>query len=536
MNSDVLYQPYVSKRNPVFAKKGMVATSHPLAAEAGKEMLMKGGNAVDAAIATAAALTVVEPTSNSMGGDSFALVWIDGRLHGLNASGKSPRKMSMEAVKEAGYKEIPEHGLIPVTVPGAPGSWAELSEKFGRLPFKDVLAPAISLAEEGFPVSPVVSKYWKRSYELFKEVLTGEEFSNWFDTFSLSGRCPEAGEIWKAPDHAETLRKIGDSNGDAFYKGELADQIDSYSRNHGGLIRKEDLEDFTPEWVEPISTSYKGFDIWEIPPNGQGLNTLLALNILEDMNLSEKETVDTYHLLIEAMKLGFADGLHYITDPHEMSVRVKDLLSEEYAKERRKKISDKAMTPEAGEPPKGGTVYIAAADNEGNMVSFIQSSYMDFGSGVVVPGTGINLQNRGHGFSLNKGHVNALSPRKKTYHTIIPGFLTKENQPVGPFGVMGAFMQPQGHLQVLTSTINFHLNPQAALDAPRWRWLEEKTIEVEPHFPDHIAQSLERKGHQIKKAVDETGFGRGQVIWRDPATGVLTGGTDSRADGHIAVW
>ncbi|WP_370876043.1 gamma-glutamyltransferase family protein [Evansella vedderi] len=515
----------------------MVATSQPLAAQAGLQILKEGGNAIDAAIATAACLTVVEPTSNGIGSDAFALVWVKGELHGLNASGQAPEKLTVEAVNEAGFtKEMPKYGLIPVTVPGAPGAWAELSKKFGKLPLTQVLAPAIEYAENGYPLSPTLAKYWKKAYEQFSKVLKGEEFTSWFDTFIPEGKVPKAGDVWKSQGHADTLRLIAETNGEAFYKGELADKIDAFSKEYGGLIRKSDLAAYTPEWVKPINVNYRGYNVWEIPPNGQGLIALQALNILKGFTFNSKDEVETYHKQIEAMKLAFTDGLKYITQPSSMSVSVDDILSEDYAQTRRALISETALTPEPGIPPKGGTVYLSTADGEGNMVSFIQSNYMGFGSGIVIPNTGISLQNRGNNFSLDPTHDNYLEPGKKTYHTIIPGFLTKDNEPIGPFGVMGGFMQPQGHVQVIMNTIDFHLNPQAALDAPRWLWTEGKTVVVEPHFPDHIARALERKGHNIVRNLDEGGFGRGQIIWRNNKTGVLCGATEPRTDGEVAAW
>lgn len=478
----------------------------------------------------------MEPTSNGIGGDAFALVWTNNKLHGLNASGPSPKHISIDKVKERGLKEMPDYGLVPVTVPGAPAAWAELSKKFGKLDFHEVLKPAIELAENGFPVSAVLSKYWKKSYEKFSQSLLGSEFQPWFDTFTSNGKVPKAGEMWFSPDHAKTLNLIAETKAEAFYEGELADKIDKFSREHGGFIRKEDLTTYKPEWVDPVSLSYRDYEVWEIPPNGQGLNTLMALNILKGFEFSEKESVDTYHKQIEAMKLAFTDGLHYITDPDVMTHSVEDLLSKEYADNRRKLINEEALSPAPGSPPKGGTVYLATADGEGNMVSFIQSNYKGFGSGIVVPGTGIAMQNRGKDFKLDEEHENSLAPGKKSYHTIIPGFLTKYGKPVGPFGVMGGFMRPQGHLQVVMNTVDFNLNPQASLDAPRWMWLKGKEVMVEPGFPDHIAQALRRRGHHIIRAVDEVGFGRGQIIWRDSDTGVLAGGTESRTDGHIAGW
>jgi len=341
--------------------------------------------------------------------------------------------------------------------------------------------------------------------------------------------------MWNSPGHAETLESIASSYAESFYRGELADKIDSFSKQYGGYITKEDLAAFQPEWVEPIGVNYRGYDVWEIPPNGQGIIALMALNILKGFEFNEKDSVDTYHKHMEAMKLAFIDGQKYVTDISKMDVKVEQLLSQAYGEQRRSLIGESALMPEPGNPPRGGTVYLAAADSEGNMVSFIQSNYMGFGSGLVVPGTGISLQNRGHNFSLNPEDANCLEPGKKTYHTIIPGFLTKDGKPVGPFGVMGGFMQPQGHMQVITNTIDFGLNPQAALDAPRWQWTEGKTIEVENSFPAHIAQALARKGHNIKVALDGGGFGRGQIIWVNE-DGVLMGGTESRTDGCVAAW
>lgn len=532
---DAMEYPYASRRMTTYAKNGMVATSQPLAAQAGLDILKKGGNAIDAAIATAACLTVVEPTGNGIGSDAFALVWTNGELHGLNASGPAPQAISIEAVKARGHETMPTYGWIPVTVPGAPAAWAELSRRFGRLPLAEVLKPAIEYAENGYPLSPTLARYWAIAYNKFSQVLNGEEFAPWFSTFAPDGRPPKVGEIWKSPGHAETLRQIAETGAESFYRGELAEKIDAFSRQCGGFLRKEDLAAYRPEWVKPISVNYRGYDVWEIPPNGQGLVALMALNILKGFAFGEKETVDTYHKQIEAMKLAFADGFRYITQQDKMSVTVEELLSDRYADERRRLIGERALTPEPGDPRSSGTVYLATADGEGNMVSFIQSNYMGFGSGIVVPGTGIALQNRGHNFSLDPAHDNRLEPGKKTYHTIIPGFLTKDGKAVGPFGVMGGFMQPQGHVQVVMNTIDFHLNPQAALDAPRWQWLEGKTVEVERHFPEHIALALEQKGHQIKWGSFSSNFGRGQIIWRDE-NGVLIGGTDMRTDGCVAAW
>ena len=341
--------------------------------------------------------------------------------------------------------------------------------------------------------------------------------------------------MWRSRTTPRPLRLIAETKGEAFYRGELAEKIDAYSRKYGGYIRLSDLAAYHPEWTTPIRVNYRGYDVWEIPPNGHGLVALMALNILKGFEFSNKDSVETYHRQLEAMKLAFADGMKFITDPRKMTVKVEDLLSEAYAAERRKLIGETAIEPVAGKPPEGGTVYLATADEEGNMVSYIQSNYKGFGSGLVVPGTGIALHNRGWNFTLNSDHVNCLEPGKKPYHTIIPGFLTKDGQAVGPFGVMGGFIQPQGHVQVVMNTVDFGLNPQAALDAPRWQWKEGKTIEVEHLFPEYMAEALQRKGHDIKRILGNTTMGRGQIIWRDD-NGVLVGGTEPRADGVVAAW
>ncbi|WP_353892590.1 gamma-glutamyltransferase family protein [Proteinivorax hydrogeniformans] len=534
--NDAMHYPYSSQRTATFAKKGMVATSQPLASQAGLEILKKGGNAIDAAIATAACLTVVEPTSNGIGGDAFALVWVKDKLYGLNSSGPSPKSISIDAVKQKGYEEMPKFGFIPVTVPGVPAAWAALSKRFGKLSLTEVLKPAIDYAENGFPLSPVLSYYWQSAYKSYKKNLKGEEFKHWFETFAPDDKPLKAGDVWKSQAHADTLRSIATTDGDSFYKGDLADKIDSFSKKYGGFIRKEDLEDFEPQWVDPIKVNYRGYDVWEIPPNGQGLVALTALNIAKGFDFGQKDSADTYHKQIEALKLAFADGLEYITEENKMKISVKDMISDEYASIRKSLIGDEALQPQAGTPPKGGTVYLATADEEGNMVSFIQSNYMGFGSGLVVPGTGIALQNRGHNFSLDESHDNCLKPNKKTFHTIIPGFLSKGSTPIGPFGVMGGFMQPQGHMQVIMNSIDFGLNPQAALDAPRWQWMKDKVVFLEHSVPNHIAQQLASKGHQIQIAHNPGSFGRGQIIWRNPHTGVLIGGTESRTDGAIYAW
>ncbi|WP_148253344.1 gamma-glutamyltransferase family protein [Aidingimonas lacisalsi] len=535
MPFDAHYYPSPSRRMMTYGQRGMVATSQTLAAQIGRDILTQGGNAVDAAIATAAALTVVEPTSNGIGSDAFAIVWMDGTLHGLNASGPAPNSISRQAVHAQGLDSMPVHGLTPVTVPGAPAAWAALSHRFGKLPFVDLLAPAIDIAEQGFPVSPVVQQLWA---EAFDEYGAYEDavFAPWFDTFAPNGRAPTPGELWKAPDHARTLKAIADSNARDFYEGDLATRMDDFSRKHGGFLRKEDLAAFHPEWVDPIATHFRGCDIWEIPPNGCGMIALQALGMLECLGQPGRDTVETLHQRIEATKLAYVDGLRYITECDSMGPSSEQMLSSEYLARRAELIGDRARTPEPGSPATGGTVYLATADEDGNMVSFIQSNFKGFGSGVVVPGTGISLQNRGWSFSLDADHANCLEPGKRTYHTIIPGFITRNDEAIGPFGVMGGFMQPQGHVQVVSAMLDDGLNPQAALDLPRWKWTEGTTVEVEPHFPDHVAQALQRRGHHIVKRVDGLSFGRGQIIRRDPATGVLSAGTEPRTDGAAVPW
>nr|WP_181884447.1 gamma-glutamyltransferase family protein [Neobacillus piezotolerans] len=532
----LLNYPFASRRTAAVARNGMVATSQPLAAQAGLRILQQGGNAIDAAIATAACLTVVEPTSNGIGGDAFALVWTQNKLYGLNGSGPSPQSISIDKVKQLGHEKMPLAGWIPVTVPGVPSSWAMLSERFGRLPLTEVLRPAIEYAENGFPLSPITAKYWARALKIFKTRLNGPEFDEWFKLFTPNGRAPEPGEMWKSPDHANTLREIAETKAESFYRGRLAEKIAAASKAAGGFLDESDLATYQAEWVEPISVNYKGYDVWEIPPNGQGLIALMALNILKEYNFTHRESPEAIHIQLEAMKQAFADGKAYISDPRTMKAKVDDFLSEEYANNARANIQGTAQVPEPGSFPKGGTIYLATGDGEGNMVSFIQSNYMGFGSGIVVPGTGITMQNRGVDFSLDPDHENCLQPGKKSYNTIIPGFITKDGEAIGPFGVMGGFMQPQGHVQVVMNMVDFGLNPQAALDAPRWQWIEGLRVDVEHEFPNYVIQQLAAKGHAITVAYDSGGFGRGQIIVRDPKTGVLTGGTEHRTDGSIASW
>ena len=529
---------YASRRRVVHAKRGMVCTSQPLASQAGLTILQRGGNAIDAAIATAICQTIVEPTNNGLGSDCFALVWTGGKLHGLNGSGYAPQRLTPEAVAASSATEkMPLRGWEAVTVPGAPSAWAELHKRFGRLPFAKLFEPAIYYAEQGYPVSPIVARFWQEGIDALTPYKNNPAIAPWFATFDVHGNsvAPQTGEMVTLPDHAKTLRILADSYCESYYRGELAQKLVEFSDKTGGYLSLEDLAEYRAEWVEPVHINYHGYDVWEMPPNGHGITALMALNILKDMEIGAKDTGDTFHKQIEAMKLAFADGMHYIADPRYMQTRVEELLSDAYAAQRRALIGETALEPTHGKPFCGGTVYLCTADGEGNMVSFIQSNYKDFGSGIVLPGYGINLNDRGAGFSLNPELDDYLAPRKKPYHTIIPGFLTHEGEAVGPFGVMGAYMQPQGHVQVIMNTVDWLLNPQTALDAPRWQWIAGKEIWLESSVAPEIVEDLRRRGHEVRVLEDDTTFGRGEIIWRD-SNGVLAGATEPRADGVVAAW
>lgn len=532
------YQPYTSIRYPVYANNGMVAASSPQAAAAGLQAMRQGGNAMDAAVATAAALTVCEPTANGIGGDAFALIWSEKekKLYGLNASGFSPKNISIEKVKDKiSDDKMPTYGWIPTMVPGAPAAWAAIAEKFGKLDMEKSMEMAIDYAENGYPVSANLAKMWDRAFTKYSQQCNGEVYAEWYKTFTLNGKAPHAGEIVKLPNHAKTLKTIAKTKSEAFYRGELADKIVADSDKFGGYFCKEDFNSYKVEWVTPISVNYRGYDICEIPPNGQGIVALMALNILKEFNFAEKESVDTYHKQWEAMKIAFADGMYHVTDPKHMSIDYNLLIKPSYGNIRAKEISDYAQSPCPKTPPTSGTVYFCTADGEGNMVSYIQSNYMGFGSGVVISDTGIAMQNRGHDFSLDSSASNALKPCKKSYHTIIPGFIMKDGKAVAPFGVMGGYMQPQGHVQVAMNLIDFNLNPQQALDAPRWQWVKNKTFTVENNFSNEIAKQLAAKGHNVEIALDNVSFGRGQIIVKQE-NGTLVGGTEGRTDSNIACW
>jgi gamma-glutamyltranspeptidase/glutathione hydrolase len=490
------------------------------------EMLLAGGNAVDAAIAMAIALTVVEPTGNGLGGDAFALVW-DAQPHGLNASGRSPAALDPQAF--LGLPSLPNTGWIPVTVPGVVSAWTALWRRWGSLPFPQLFEPAIRYAETGFPLSPTIARLWQQLAPFYLP-LTGKVFEPFQSTFFPHGRAPKAGEIWRNPDQAKTLRAIADSEGESFYTGAIAHAMLDYASATGGLLTSADLASHQAEWVTPLSVDYQGYRIWELPPNGQGIAALMALQILEGLDIGQypRESVDSYHLQIEAMKLAFSDVQHYVADPAFMEVSSTQLLDQSYGKHRQTLIGSTAMPRTISGLPKGDTVYLAAADGE-LMVSFIQSNYFSFGSGILVPGTGITLHNRGVGFSCVAGHPNQVAPAKRPFHTIIPGFLSQADQPLGPFGVMGAHMQPQGHLQTMVNVIDYQMNPQAALDAPRWRFNAGNSVSLEPTVAAHVVQGLRDLGHEIILSPEPGDFGKGQIILRVGDT--FVSGSEPRTDG-----
>ncbi|MEM6254374.1 MAG: gamma-glutamyltransferase family protein [Cyanobacteria bacterium P01_D01_bin.156] len=527
---DLTAYPYSSSRPVMLGKRGAVATSQPLAAAAGAEILQAGGNAVDAAIAMAIALTIVEPTSNGLGSDAFALVW-DGKLHGLNASGKSPQALSTDMW--ANIENLPLHGWLSTTVPGAVSAWQTLWRRWGKLPFERLFEPAIRHAEDGFPVSPVTARNWQQQANNYA-ALTGAAHQPFLATFFPGNQAPRPGDIWRCPDQAATLRELATTEGESFYRGKLAQQLVAFSEATGGVFSLDDLHHHQAEWVTPISTTYRGLTVSEIPPNGQGIAALIALNIVEgfDLKAVPRESVANYHQQIEAMKLAFADVHRYVADANTMDVTTAALLDKTYAAQRRQLISDRAIPLAEPGLPKGGTVYLAAADEE-LMVSFIQSNFMGFGSGIAIPGTGIALQNRGAGFVLDADHPNAIAPGKRPFHTIIPGFLSRDGQPLGPFGVMGASMQPQGHLQVVSNLIDRGLNPQAALDAPRWRFDRGNRVFLEQTVSRHIALGLSDLGHDVQVTAEPGTFGKGQMILR--LGDVLMAGSEPRADGVAIV-
>ena len=517
----------------------MVCCSEPHAAAAGLETLRRGGNAIDAAVSAAACLTVTEPTSNGIGGDAFAIIWSerDKKLYGLNSSGPAPALASIGRVIADGRDDsgkMPRTGWTPVTVPGAPTAWAVLAKRFGRRRLAEDLREAVTYARDGYPCAPVVSRNWKRAFEMYKSRITGE-YSFWFDTFAPSGRAPEPGETVRLPWHAETLELIADTDAEAFYCGSIAEKIDAQSRRSGGYLRADDLAAFEAEWVEPLSVDYRGYDVCELPPNGQGIVALMALNILRHFDPGDAGDPGTQHRKIEAVKMAFADALTTVTDPGFTDTVWETYLSRGYGLARAGEMTERAQVYGSVTPPKSGTVYLACADGEGNMISYIQSNYSGFGSGIVIEGTGIALQNRGADFSLDPAAANCLMPGKRSYHTIIPGFLMKDGSPLGPFGVMGGYMQPQGHVQVITNLLDHGMNPQQALDTQRWQWMRDGKIAVEEGFSPEMAEALRQMGHEVISEPNTALFGRGQIILRT-GNGSLVGGTESRADSSIACY
>lgn len=530
MNLD-WHNPYPVSRAPLMARH-VVATSQPLAAQAGLRMLLKGGNAIDAAIAAAAALTVVEPCSNGLGSDNFAIVWDGQGLHGMNSSGVAPAGWSPAYFRDK-HGKIPLRGFDAVTVPGAVAGWVALSERFGALPFADLLEPAIELAERGHAVSPVIADKWARATPLLHDQ------PGFAHAFLPRGRAPLPGERFVFAEAGRALRAIAQTRGEAFYRGEIAQAIDAFARGNGAQLRASDLAAHQVQWVEPISTGFAGHTVHELPPNGQGIAALMALGMLEQLDLGRfgPDSVEGTHLQIEAIKLAFADTYRWVADERFMTeVRAADLLDPGYLRERARLIDPRrAIDPGPGRPPQGGTIYLTAADAQGRMVSFIQSNYLGFGSGVVVPGWGISLQNRGHGFTLQDGHPNQVAPGKRPFHTIIPGFLTRDGQPVMGFGVMGANMQPQGHVQALVRMLVHGQQPQAACDAPRWKWGQGLDVDFEPTMAPALREGLKALGHRFEPAADTyLDFGSGQFIAR--LSGDLEDGyvaaSDSRRDGQ----
>ena len=532
---------YASQRSPVFARN-VVSTSHPLAAQAGLRMLHNGGNAVDAAIAAAAVMTIVEPCSNGLGSDAFCILWDGKELHGLNASGCAPQGWTPEYFRAkygSDAKAPAKRGWDSVTVPGAVSAWTALSARFGKLPFADLMAPAIEIAERGYSVPVIVQSKWANAAAL-PEITEQPGFAA---AFMPHGRAPHVGELFQFKEAARTLKLIAQSKGEAFYRGEVAEAAAAHAKAHGGVMTAADFAAYQPEWVTPISRGYRGYTMHEIPPNGQGIAALIALGILEKFDLAalKVDGVASQHLQIEAMKLAFADTYAYVGEPRSMRLTPAQMLDDAYLASRAKLIDPKrAQDFGPGHGPTGGTIYLTAADESGMMVSFIQSNYMGFGSGIVVPGYGLSLQNRGHGFTLNPASDNLVGPGKRPFHTIIPAFLTRSGKPVMSFGIMGGDMQPQAHMQTLVRMLDYKQNPQAACDAPRWRYFGG-TVNAEPGFDAATADGLRALGHQIAPFTDSyQDYGAGQFIWRmdegdgDPGITGYAAASDPRRDGQAA--
>lgn len=530
-------------RSEVIARHGMAATSHPLATQVALDIMKGGGNAIDAAIAANATLGLVEPTGNGIGGDLFAIVW-DAKtkqLYGLNASGRSPQSLTLDYFKDKGYTSIPPHGPLPVSVPGCVDGWLELHGKFGRLPMQEVLQPAIDYATEGFPVTELVAWYMDRSAP------TLSKFPGFAETYMPNGHTPRKGEIFKNPGLANTLSQIAIKGRAGFYEGPIAATIAKYMAENGGFLTVDDLKNHHSEWVEPVSTNYRGYDIWELPPNGQGIAALQMLNILEAYDIAAMgfDSPEYWHLLVEAKKLAFEDRAKFYADPAFNEIPVDWLISKAYADERRPLINPEraGRSYEPGQLKDGDTIYLTVADEEGNMVSLIQSNYRGMGSGMTPPGLGFILQDRGELFTLEEGHFNTYEPGKRPFHTIIPAFITKDGEPYVSFGLMGGAMQPQGHVQIVVNLIDFGMGLQEAGDAPRINHGgssqptgEEMTdggyLQMESGFDYEIIRALMYKGHQIQYALGPYG-GYQAIMYKD---GVYYGASESRKDGQAAGW
>jgi len=533
--------PFHSRRSPVFSRTGIVATSQPFATAAGLEVLARGGNAADAAVAAGAALNVTEPGSTGIGGDMFALYYSADpkRVTALNGSGRAPATLTLDRLKREGFStELPVFHAHTVTVPGACAGWFDLIEKHGSLAMSEILAPAIRLAREGFPVAPLAAHAWQRGAQnQLRNAFNGQEMT-------IEGRGPRAGEVFHNSNLAHTFELVARDGRSAFYEGEIAEAIVSVIKEAGGCMSLADLATHTSTWEEPISVDYRGLRVYECPPNGQGITALIALNLLEGFDLASLEILSTerFHLLIEAMRLAFADARWYVADPTFSKVPITDLLSKDYARERRKLIDpNRATIDQARGTPvsSSGTVYLSVVDRFGNACSFINSNYWGFGTGIVPKGFGFTLQNRGHNFRLDPNHPNALGPRKRPYHTIIPAMVTRDNGSLyASYGVMGGFMQPQGHVQVLSALVDHGLDPQSALDLPRF-CIDVDTsgggVALEEGISANVSSDLEKMGHPVYapavSGYDRSLFGRGQVILCDAETGVFCAGSDPRADG-----
>ncbi len=530
-------------RSEVIAQHGMAATSQPLATQVALDILKAGGNAIDAAIAANAVLGLVEPTGNGIGGDLFAIVWDakTGKLHGLNASGRSPYNLTLDYFKENNIDKIPSHGPLPVSVPGCVDGWFELHKKFGKLSMKDILAPAIRYAKDGFPVSELIAYYWDRNAQILRK------YPGFAEIFMPGGKAPAKGEIFRNPYLAATLEKLAEQGRDVFYKGEIASKIVQYMQENGGFLSMRDFIDHTSEWVDPVSVNYRGYDVWQLPPNGQGIAVLQMLAILENFDIGSMGfgSPEYMHLFTEAKKLAFEDRAKFYADPDFNKIPVKELISKEYARKRAALINPDraARSYSPGELEQSSTIYLTTADSEGNMVSLIQSNYRGMGSGMTPGRLGFVLHDRGEMFTLEEGHFNVYEPHKRPFNTIIPGFITKDGQPFMSFGVMGGAMQPQGHVQIVCNIVDFGMNIQEAGDAPRMQHLgsseptgEKMTdggvLTIETGFSWEAIRELIQKGHKIQ--YDLGGYGGYQAIKRDPVNKVYYGASESRKDGQAA--